>query len=380
MTLMSLSFIYKPWKTRICVAFLSAFFVMCLSVVPVKAQTPTEPSSRTLRNVFAVDENTVMIVAEKNVPLDLWGIEKLESASAQIKARARTALDNIIDGQPITCEFSNRTNRALIATCVNYAEQDIGLYMLQQGYVVAAREDIFGTDYQRPYVEAERQAQNAQRGVWKQETGGSNNLLSEGAWYLGIGFTVFLVVLGAFVLIALIIMGGFKKVLEAQNDNVQMMSRERKLREKERSIVAVMLDAELKANKAKIEAYIVVYEEVMRGLNDPVKPPKYKKAGDIVQRHPSLDRTVFDRNTDKIDILGPRLSSQLIHFYARIKNNPEYMNIEPDMPLQEVKEMVSESLESAQRLNALAEELLESFSAGGLSYEFDKEDTVMNLD
>lgn len=146
-----------------------------------------------------------------------------------------------------------------------------------------------------------------------------------------------------------------------------MMAKERKLREKERNIIAVMVDSEIKANKAKIEAYLVVYEEMLKALKDPDRPPKYKKAGDIVQKQPALDRSVFDRNTDKLDLLGRDLASEMIHFYARIKSSPEYENLEPDMELEQVTAIVEDVVKRGGRLNELAEKLLGSIESSGLT-------------
>ncbi|MEZ5919531.1 MAG: hypothetical protein R3D66_06470 [Alphaproteobacteria bacterium] len=129
----------------------------------------------------------------------------------------------------------------------------------------------------------------------------------------------------------------------------------------------MMLDSELKSNKAKIEAYLVVYREMLQALENPERTPKYKKAGDIVQRQPALDRVVFDRNTDKLDILGDRLSSEIIHFYARIKSKPDYINIEPDMALEEVTGIVQKAIQNAERMNKIAENLIDLFSEGGLA-------------
>lgn len=338
----------------------------------------TSTSAKVRAEVRAVDEDSLRAISGRKEFINLWGVEKVEAISPRQKLNARVELDNIINGQPVICDVKDIRGGQRYATCVNHAEKDIGLHMLQQGYVIANRGDIYGSNFERPYVDSEKQAQNTGIGVWQSEQKTGSSSLGEGAFYLGLGFVIFLVVLASFAFIAFTIMRGFRSVIAAQKDNMQMMARERKLREKERNIVAVMVDSELKSNKAKIEAYIVVYEEVMRGLSDPVKPPKYKKAGDIVQRHPSLDRAVFERNTDKLDILGPKLAGQLIKFYAQIKSTPDYVNVEPDMPVAEVKQMVSDSLKDANSLNEMAEKLLDALSSGGFNYDFDENDKVTN--
>ncbi len=127
-----------------------------------------------------------------------------------------------------------------------------------------------------------------------------------------------------------------------------------------------MLEAELKANKSKIEAYLVIYKEMLTSLQDSKREPEYKKAGDIVQLQPALDRSVFDGNTDKMDLLGRRLASAVIHFYARIKTNPDYVNLEPEAPLDEVLERVEKAVKNAEFLDKQLGKLIDAFSQQGL--------------
>jgi hypothetical protein len=301
--------------------------------------------------------------------IHLWGVEEVEAMDAAFKLKARTALDNIVGGQKVECEMKSRDGDAAYAQCVNAGDNDLSLFMLQQGYVTADRAQVYGTVFEDAYVQAEIQAQERGLGVWAEPGAAAGGGSSDSAMMISFGFILFLCIIAAFAVLSIIIMRGFQKVIDAQNDNVEMMAKERKLRDKERAIVAVMLDSELKANKAKIDAYLVVYEEMLRALKDPDKPPRYKKAGDIVQKQPALDRAVFDRNTDKLDILGERLSSAIIHFYARIKSKPEYENLEPDMDLQDAIGLIEKALENARRMNKIAERLLEAFSRSGVVSE-----------
>ena len=81
---------------------------------------------------------------------------------------------------------------------------------------------------------------------------------------------------------------------------------------------------------------------------------------------PGLERSVFDRNADKLQNLGNELSSQVIHFYARIKTKPDYVNLEPSMPLEDVVKTVEESLAQAKRLDEVVTELIGAFEKSGL--------------
>ncbi len=329
------------------------------------AQPQAQPSRFEAAAPRATDAATLMA---GQTPIKLWAVEKVDSQSAAFDLRGRTALDNVVGQGKITCEVKGRDGAAVLAQCTNALDQDLSLYMLQEGFVTVDRAAVYGTVFEDPYIQAEMQAQARGAGVWgaeKNEAGGQQ----DGVYMVSFGFILFICIIAAFMVISVIIMKGFQKVIDAQNQNVEMMSKERKLRDKERGIVAVMLDSELKGNKAKIEAYLVVYEEMLKTLKDPDRAAKYKKAGDIIQKQPALSRSVFDRNTDKLDMLGARLSSELIHFYARIKTTPDYITLEPSTPLDEVVATLEKALNGARRLDGLAGKLLDAFASGGIISE-----------
>ena len=80
-----------------------------------------------------------------------------------------------------------------------------------------------------------------------------------------------------------------------------------------------------------------------------------------------MDRAVFDRNTDKLDMLGDGFVSDVIHFYARIKTKPDYVNLEPELPLDDAIALVEEGLNNAKRMNKISDQLIEAFSEIGVS-------------
>ncbi len=305
----------------------------------------------------------VSLMAGSSTPVSLWGVDDIEASDATFKLKARTALDNAIGASKVECEIKKRKGKEIFAQCVNKNDLDLGLFMIQKGYAVVDRAHVYGTVFEDAYVQAEMRAQDKKLGIWSSSAqGGGLGSLEGGIVMIAFGFALFLCVIVAFATLSIIIMRGFQKVIDAQNDNIEMVGKERKLREKERRIVAVMLDSELKANKAKIEAYLVVYDEVLTSLNDTSREPRYKVSGDMVQKQPALDRSVFDRNTDKLDIFGERLSSELIHFYARIKSTPDFTNLEPEMDLEDAVKIVETALDGARRMNKLADHLIEAFS------------------
>lgn len=367
---MIFSFLYK-----VCFLISLSFVLFSGLIEPSFAQESQETTKENYIFETKLRASDAATVISGKVRIHLWGVEAVDGMSAQFKARARVILDNALGDRKAQCEIKERHEGEILAQCANASDLDLGLFMLQQGYVTADRGSVYGTVFEDAYIQAETEAQKRGVGVWKvSEKSGDSVGGTGGLIFLSLGIVLFLCILVAFIVLSLIIMRGFQRVSDAQNRNVDMISKERNLRNKERGIVAMMLDSELKANKAKIEAYLVVYDEMLRALEDPERIPKYKKAGDIVQKQPALDRVVFDRNTDKLDILGDRLSSQIIHFYARIKSNPDYINIEPDMSLEQVISIVKKAIDRAGRMNKIVERLLNLFSEGGLA-SLDMEDT-----
>lgn len=336
-----------------------------------QAATP----SRQVLQLSARATSSTTLLAGKSV-ISLWGIEPVAAAPASVALRARIALDNLIRGQKIECELKKRADGSIQAQCVNAQDQDLSLYMLQQGYVTADRASVYGTVFEDPYLQAETHSQEKEIGVWSAAENAGHDSGTSGILMIVLGSILFLCIIGVFAYLSLTIMRGFQKVIDAQNDNMEMMTKERKLREQERTVVAVMLDSELKANKAKIEAYLAVYEEMLRSMSNSDRTPKYKKAGDIVQKQPALARGVFDRNTDKLDVLGGRLSSELVHFYARIKSKPEYENLEPEMQLEEALAIVQKAVDNAKRMDKLVSKILDIFTASNFSHSYEAEENT----
>ncbi|MBX2834179.1 MAG: hypothetical protein KTR28_04310 [Micavibrio sp.] len=355
----------KALLTSACILTLSSMSAIAQQSAPdsqqtATAQTPTDKTYTFNMRAIGATEG----LAGKT-PVKIWGIQPASIDNPIMLARARAALDKNISKAPINCVLKGRTPDAVIAQCLNYQDIDLGLAMLQQGHAVVDRTAIYDTIFESTYLDAEEMAQDTGAGIW-----GENQTKAEsvgGSVMITLGFVLFLCIVIAFAVLSTLIMRGFQRVIDAQNRNLDLNTKERALRDKERQIFASMLDSEIKSNKSKIEAYIIVYEEMLKSLRDPNKQPKYQTSGDIVQAQPVLNRSVFDRNTDKLDVLGHQLSSDAIHFYARIKTNAEYVNIEPEFPLEEALSIVEKAISNAKRLNSISDRLIDAFAEAGLS-------------
>ena len=302
--------------------------------------------------------NSTTLVSGKT-RISLWGIEKIRSGASIFHLKVRGALEKEIGAQNVLCTIKDRDDEHNIkAQCINGKEEDLSLFLLQQGYASADRTAIYGSIYERPYLDAEEYARQNGQGAWAVESlhgdAQSKNFMMA-AFFL---MTVFILALS---FLGFHIMRGFGRVVDIQNQSIDLASKERVLKDQEKFIVASIIDAEIKANKSKIEAYIMVYEEVLQRLDDDNIAPKYQKTGEIIQKQPALDRSVFDGNTHKLDSFGSRLASSVIHYYARIKTVPDYVEITPDMPKNEVIQIIAAVVDSAKKMDEISDKIRGDF-------------------
>ncbi len=330
---------------------------------------PKSPVVFSLDNSVAVNGVSVSgTISGKKVLVHLWGLQDAGSGSDNFSQKSLQVLQNAIGSAPLSCEYRGQGSKPseILAQCDNNNRQDLGMYMLQEGYALVDRAAVGGTIFEQPYQSAQDRAKEWGMGVWETEKSTRNNSSSQqdSPMLIYINIFILVAVLLSFFALAGIVLQGFHKIMKTQSVHMDMLFREQKMQEKEREVIAAMIDSELKANKSKIDAYIVVYEETLSELKNTQRTPRYQKLGDIIQKQPALSRGIFDKNSDKLHILGKKLSSELIHFYARIKTNPDYENVEPDMEVSQVVRIVEEALEQGRRLNNLAEFLIKEIEDG----------------
>jgi endonuclease YncB( thermonuclease family) len=337
---------------------------MSISFDAYSQEMPSPVTASAKERIITVDvrvADEVTLVSDR-AKLSLWGVKKAEVGSPVFELKARTALENKIMGQKVTCTIKAVVDSEYKAQCVNANEDDLSLFLLQQGFVTLNRNEIFSTIYESPYVEAESLAQSALSGVWasvdSMATSDSSGRTSRDFMFSAILIaSVFLVAIGV---ISFYIMRGFGRVVTLQNQSMDLAAKERDLREREKNVIASMIHSEIRENKPKIDAYLTVYEEMLAEAMSSDEP-SFMKTGEIVQRQPSLSRNVFDGNTGTLNVLGARMASEIIHYYARIKTNPDYFEIKPDMPVEKVRDTIRASIDHAKKLDMLSAKLLESF-------------------
>lgn len=342
--------------------FMVAFSLVCaggLCEAQAQSAAPAEGRQVYEEKEYNVTIKDVNLLIDGKTKILLWGVERINPNAAVFNLKARNTLEKKIDGRPVVCTTQAKKGNVISAQCINYAEEDLSLFLLQQGLVSADRTSIHGSVYEGPYLEAERVAQENSYGVWASSeeyssSSGDNQTKNFmfGAFLLVAVFIMALIVLGFFV------MRGFGRVIDVQSRSLDLALKERDLKEKEKLVIASMINSEIKENKSKIEAYLLVYEEMLRDFSDATKPPTYQKTGEVIQKQPALSRVVFDGNTSKIDLFGSELASNLVHYYARIKTNPDYLEVAPDTPIEEVQAIISMAVGNAEKLDDIATRLL----------------------
>ncbi len=345
---------------------LSALALLAAFCAPASAQSepvvPAAPGAPAALEEFAASATAVdaqTLLTDRYV-VKLWGIEAAEIFGTPLKLQARTVLDDMIAGGAVKCRVMSWSGKQPVAQCATSGESDIALAMLQQGFAVVDRPAVLGSVFQDPYFKAERSAKEAGAGAWRNIwQGGGSASISQDKY-----FPLMLIALGAvpllgFACMALVGVRGFRRLAETQVQQMGLfLQREDKLRDREKFVMAAILEAELNSNRVKIEAFLVVYQDLMKGLRDTSRQPKYRQTGEIIHEQPMLSRTVFDGNTQKLDLLGPKLAGEIASLYASIQPNPNYITLEPDMPVETAAHKVEQIMSAAQAMQKPMDHIL----------------------
>lgn len=161
----------------------------------------------------------------------------------------------------------------------------------------------------------------------------------------------------------LVIRGSIKHLEERITSFLQVEEdRENSIRARERLVVAAALEGELKANHSKLEAFLLIYQEMLRNLKEPGRAPKYKQGGEIIHEKPALSRTIFDAYADRLDLLGPGIAGDLAHIYAGVDVDPEYKTLAPDLSPDKAIRTVERIVEGAKDMLAPIEKNIGALS------------------
>ncbi|MDR3448275.1 MAG: thermonuclease family protein [Alphaproteobacteria bacterium] len=122
------------------------------------------PASREVKGPASIIDGEKLHIGAFD--LRLFGIVPPQLA-ASFGPQARAALDQMANGDSVTCHIRDRDRDGrLLATCNSAKGNDMALELLKRGLAVTARGSIAGTDLAGPYLSAELAAQNQKLGLW----------------------------------------------------------------------------------------------------------------------------------------------------------------------------------------------------------------------
>lgn len=317
-----------------------------------------ESQSQFAAAATAVDAGTLLTGQTK---VRLWGIEPVNSATGALTLQARTWLDDQIAGRPVRCKVLGQKGNMPVAQCFTSQDIELSAEMLRNGFAVVDRPSVLGTVFEKPFFEAERQARSAGKGAWLGLT--PKKTYSAEAFF---GLALLALVLGpmiGFAAVAGLTFWGFRKMVAVQRAQFdEIFFRQDQLHEREKFVVAAMFEAELNANRIKLEAFLVIYEEMLRNLRDAVRQQRFRQTGEIVHEQPPLNRAVFDAYKDKMELLGPQLAADITKIYSVIEPNPEYITLEPGLPIERAIQKVEGIIDDAKNLMPPTDKALSGLS------------------
>lgn len=349
-------------------AFLYVF--VCLFLVRLipcaQAQNTSQDEMILPAPVFAVAPDRIVYDGRSYA---LWGAF-LPAFDRSLYKSALDTLQSSIERNTLTCLLyaTKPQDSAQPAQCFNESDQDIGLHMIKRGFLAAQREALQGTPYEESYLRAEREARTANLGIWNTQDPYlehfqdlKNTLTLQTVMIV----VVFLLLGGALFVTFMISLKRFRLISDELTHSTQLLNRDIRLRKRETDLITVMLLAELKTNQSKVDAFLVIYRDLLRTLQDPYADHKYLRTGEVVRTAPALDRYIYDANVGKLDGLEPDLVDTLITFYGQIDPNPPYSNLEPHMDIKDAIEIVGAVVNTAESLKSNVDKLVHQLEEQG---------------
>lgn len=310
-------------------------FLIALLVLIAAAPARAEEEKFT-RTVTVLDPITL---DAEGLRITLWGLKAIGGGVSDLKAV--DFMERRIGGSPVSCKVVGGASPNVVARCSFSSGEDIGLELLSRGLaLVDKRQDTRSVP---AYADAQKSARRNVEGIWQR-------VASEEQ-----GMPVWLqVLLGAspvigLLLVAFVMHHRLRRLENAQREEKEQAShKETQLQARERHVLASTLEGELTENKNRIEVFLTIYGEMLENLKS--KQPKYQLSGDIVQKHPSLSKTVFEASVGKLSLLDMKLAAQLSKLYAALPKEHEYVNIEPGVPVDSAIALVEKVIHDAKAL------------------------------
>ena len=307
------------------------------------------------RPAIAIDP---MTLRAEGVVIRLWGIKPAQSSDTPLELKALDLMDKLIQEQQVNCKIMGGTMLEMVARCTTQSTQDLALELLSAGYVIVDRRQTYNTVFASSYEKAQEDARVKKAGVWSLVTSDEDQKDSNGIpkWLQPhMAFLIPMALIfgpfGGLLVVSLIMWYWLKRMAYVQEQETEQTNRkEAMLVNRERHVLISTLEGELMENKNKIEAFLVIYGDMLRTLKDTTEIPKYQQSGDLVQKHPAFGRAVFEANVGKLSLLDIKVAGQVSKLYSAMPKEQEYINLEPNVPLDTATKLVEKVMKDAEYL------------------------------
>lgn len=351
---------------RACALALIAWAALTVqgSFSPASAQQQGAVPAAAAQDEFAATATALDAAAlmTERTRVALWGIEPVDSAAGSLALEARTRLDDLMAGRPVRCKVMGWEGSTPVAQCFTAQDVELSVEMLRGGFAVVDRPAVIGSVFEKSFFDAERQARTVGKGAWidiknRQTTYRTEEFLG---WALAV---LILGPLVGFAVVAAINALGFRRMLALQREQIDgILVRQDQMREREKFVISAMFEAEINANKIKLDAFMIIYEELLRNLRDAGRQQRFRQTGEIVHEQPPLNRAIFDAYKDRLEILGSQLAVDITRIYSTINADPEYITLEPGMPIDKAVQKVEGIIDDARSLIPPMDKVLSGLS------------------
>ena len=326
---------------------------------PVAAEETSAPAvpglpDRIKRPMRAVDP---MTLRGEGYSIRLWGIKPAQTSETPLELQALDRMDSLIQEGEVDCKIMPGSQMPdLLGRCISQSHQDLAIELLSSGFVIVDRRQTYNSIFATAYEQAQEKARLSSAGVWSFVNKANDPKNGLPGWmqpYVSVVLPIALIVgpFGGLLLVSFIMWYWLKRMASAQEQESEQSSRkEAMLLTRERQVLVSTLEGELIENKNKIEAFLVIYGDLLRTLKDPNEVPKYQQGGDIVQKHPSFSKTVFEANVNKLSLLDIKLAGKVSKLYSSMPKDQEYINLEPGVPLDTAVQLVEKVLKEAEAM------------------------------
>jgi len=354
------------------------FIIGFLMLAPAYAMAQQPPSAapdasgglpdRIVRPMRAIDP---MTLKAEGANIRLWGIKPARTSETPLELKALDLMDALIHEQQVNCKIVGGAFPDLVGRCATQNNEDLALALLENGFVVVDRQQTYNSVFATGYEKAQEAARLKTRGVWRYVNDTETDASATPKWlkpYLDWLLPLSLIVgpFGGLLIVALMMRAGLKRLADRQAEEAEQAGRkETAMQTRERQVLASTLEGELLENKNKVEAFVTIYGDLLHTLKTPVETPKYQQGGDIVQKSPVFSKTVFEANVNRLSLLDIKVAGLISKLYTSLPSTPEYITIEPHVPLETAQKLVEKIVHEAEAMIAPLDEAAHALQAAG---------------